>query len=793
MVRVLDRKLVRELFAAKGVLAAIVSIIVVGVMCLVTMAAVYNNLQQARLSYYSQCRMADFGVHLTKVPRSALERVESVPGVSEVRPRIVFDATVDLVDVARPISARVLSLPDEPAPVINNILLRSGGYFTGSRRNEVIINDAFARAHALGAGDRIHLLLNNRRQELHVVGTAISSEFVYLLPPGGLVPNADAYGVFYVPESLAEEVFDFEGACNNIVGLLGPAGRSNPERVLNEIEAVLDEYGVVATTPRARQPSHWFLMNEIAGLKVTAMILPAVFLGVAAMVLNVLMLRMTDQQRTVIGTLKALGYADRALFVHYLKFGVAIGLLGGVLGAALGHVLAGLLAELYTQYFEFPSLVNRPYPLVILMGIGVSVVFSVLGVLRGITRVLRLAPAEAMRPRPPIQGRRVFLEAWQWAWRSIGFRWQMVLRDIFRHRLRTATGMLAAAAGSILLLMTFSMRDAMYEMIDFQFEKVLLSDFDVAFKDARDFSAVHEMRTLPGVDAVEPLFVLGCTLKNGHRSHKGGVTGVTRDARMTVPRNLAGRPVAVPESGLLLTRRLADRLDVRAGDALDIVPVKGDKTPRRVRVAAINDSYLGLVAYADFSWLNHLVGENDAVTSVQLQVDPRLDATDTFYRSLKHLPAVQGVAAIRSQKEQLMNVFVDQMLVSIVIVIVFAAVIFFGSILNSSLISLEERKQQVATFRVLGYSAHDVGMIFLRESLVVNLLGTLLGLPLGYLAALKIGELYSSELFRMPFVIGAASWWSTGILAVLFALVAHLPVQRIINRLNWVETLNIKE
>ncbi|MAG93294.1 MAG: hypothetical protein CMJ48_06040 [Planctomycetaceae bacterium] len=212
-----------------------------------------------------------------------------------------------------------------------------------------------------------------------------------------------------------------------------------------------------------------------------------------------------------------------------------------------------------------------------------------------------------------------------------------------------------------------------------------------------------------------------------------------------------------------------------------------------MRVAAINDSYLGLVAYADFSWLNHLVGENDAVTSVQLQVDPRPGATDTFYRSLKDLPAVQGVAAIRSQKDQLMEVFVEQMLVSIVIVIVFAAVIFFGSILNSSLISLEERKQQVATFRVLGYSAHDVGMIFLRESLVVNLLGTLLGLPLGYLAALKIGELYSSELFRMPFVIGAASWWSTGILAILFALVAHLPVQRIINRLNWVETLNIKE
>ncbi len=790
---VLNRKLRRELFAAKGVLAAIIGIIVIGISCFVSMASVYFNLEQSRRSYYAQCRMADFSVELKKVPLSELDRLNEIAGISEILPRITFQVTVDLEEVEKPLSGLVISLPAHPAPIINSVVLRRGGYFTGRRREEVIVNDAFARQHHIGPGDRIHLLLNNRRQELFVVGTAISSEFVYLLAPGGLVPDPAEYGVFYIKRRFAEEVFDFQGASNQVLGLLDPTRRDRPDAILRRIETRLEPFGVITTTPRSRQPSHWFLTNEINGLRVSVIILPTIFLSVAALILNVLMMRIAQQQRTVVGTLKAVGYGNRELFGHFLKFGTMIGLVGGVLGALLGYALAEWITAIYTEFFEFPRLVNRPYPLVILSGLAISVLFAVLGTLRGIRSVTVLPPAEAMRPRPPRRGRRILLERWRWLWRRLDFRWQMVLRGIFRQRMRTAAALFAAAVGAALILVTLYMRDAMYEMISFQFDKLLLSDFELSLVDERDYGALYEARHLPGVDYVEPVFTVACTFHHNHHRKQGSVTGILHRGQLTVPRDTAGNRVPVPTVGLLLTRKLADVLDVSAGDTLTIVPVKGLREPQQVPVTSIVDSYLGLAAYADFHYLNRLVGEEESITSLSLLTCPDDERTGEFYRQLKRLPVIQTVSAIRDQKAKMIEVLVDKMMVSIVVVIVFAGLIFFGSVLNASLISLAERTQEIAMLRALGYSPREVGVIFLRESLCLNVLGTLLGLPLGYWMSIGVSNLYNTELFRMPLVIQPSSWLVTVVLGFVFTFLAHFPVQRAINKMDWLAALSVKE
>ena len=790
---VLNRKLGRELLAVKGLLAAIVSMIVVGVSCFVAMVSWYFNLEQSRRSYYAQCRMADFSVELKKAPLPAINRLNSIRGISELRPRITFLATADLEGVAKPLSGWVVSLPATPTPVINNIVLRRGSYFTDRRRNEVIVNDAFARAHHLRPGDRLHLILNNRLQELSVVGTAISSEFVYLLGPGGLVPDPESFGVFYVKQRFAEEIFDFQGACNQVVGLLDPSCRERPQRILDEVEDQLRDYGVVTTTPRSRQSSHIFLINEIDGLRVTASVLPAVFLGVAALVLNMLMMRIAEQQRTVVGTLKAIGYSDRELLVHYLKFGVTVGLIGGALGVLIGYLLAGGIGSMYEQFFEFPRLVNQPYPGTMLAGVGISLFFSAAGTLRGVRSVMRLAPAEAMRPRPPKRGRRILIENWLWFWSRIDFRWHMVLRGIFRNRMRTAAAVAAAAVGASLILVTFQMRDAMNEMVSFHFDKVLLSDFELSFQQARDFGALYEAKHLPGVDYAEPVFAIGCTFQNGHIHKQGAITGIVQSARLTVPRDTSGNGVPVPDEGLLLTRKLAESLGIEAGETLRVEPVRGRRHPFDVLVMRVVDSYLGMSAYCDFHYLNRLMGEEESVTSVQLKVQPGERTAEAFYRQLKALPMIESVGAIRDNKEKMVEVLVESMLISVFVTIFFAGLVFFGSVLNASLISLSDRRQEIATFRVLGYLPGEVGSIFLRESLLLNLFGSILGLPLGYWLSVEMGKMYDTEIFRIPLVIHPMSCLLPVIFGVVFTLMAHVAVQRSINKMNWLEALNVKE
>ncbi len=791
--KVLNRKLCRDLYAVKGLLIAIVAIITIGISGFVMYLSLYYNLETARRSYYARCRMADFWVDIEKIPTLELRRLREIPGISEFRSRINFNVSVDLPEVDRPLSGQVISLPEEPTPIINNIVIRSGGYFSDLRSEEVIVNDAFAKSRGIEPGDTIHLLLNNRRQELFVVGTALSSEFVYTMSQGGLLPDTENYGIFYVKRSFAEEVFDFQGATNQIVGLLAPEARARPRRVLDQIETLLEPYGKPTATPLSKQSSNQIVVDQIQKIKVEATIMPTIFLVVAILILNVLMMRIAEQQRTIVGTLKALGVGQATIMRHYLNFGAVIGLIGGVLGVGLGYWFAGAVTDMQRQFFEFPRLVNRPYPYILGVGLLLSVLFAVLGTLRGVRTVMRLKPAEAMRPKPPVVAHRTLLERWRFFWTKLNFRWRMVIRNIFRQRVRTATGLFAATTGAAMILVTMHMLDSFNEIISFQFNKMLLSDYEIALKSEQDYSVYLDAKRLPGVDHVEPVFNLACTFQNGLYRKKGGITGILPHARLTVPRNAQGSAVPIPEAGIMLSRQLAEMLDVKTGDILTVVPLKGETSPLRVPVTRIYESLMGVSAYADIDYLNRLVGEEESVTSLQLKVRPGEEATRALYRELKTFPALQGISSAREQKVALENQIMGAMLAIIVIMVLFAGLVFCGSILTSSLISLAERQQEIATLRVLGYSALDVGGIFLRESVVVNFLGVLIGLPTGYWLSYWIDHASSTEIIRMPFIIAPHSWAVTIVLGVVFALLAHYPVQRTINKMDWLGALNAKE
>ena len=384
--KMLDRKLLREIYRAKGLLLMVTSIIAVGVMCFVSMQTTYRNLVDARARYYSQCRMADFWIDVKKAPSADLAAVANIPGVTDVRQRITFYATADLPDVAEPINSLVISMPHHRGqPVTNDIVLQQGDYFTGRRENEVIVNAAFAAHHRIEPGDFVHLLLNNRRQELFVVGTAISSEYAFLQGPGSLIPDPKRFGVFYIPQRYAEDVFDFNGAANQLVGHLSPSVRDRPDKVLRQIEDQLDDYGVFATTPLSQQASNSFLSADISGIGSMATIIPIIFLTVAAMVLNVLITRLARQQRTVVGTLKALGYGDAQIFLHFMKYGLYVGVLGAALGCGLGHLCAAGLTAVFDYFYQFPDLRNEFQVGTNLLGLIVSVACAEVGSLYALT------------------------------------------------------------------------------------------------------------------------------------------------------------------------------------------------------------------------------------------------------------------------------------------------------------------------------------------------------------------------------------------------------------------------
>ncbi len=328
-------------------------------------------------------------------------------------------------------------------------------------------------------------------------------------------------------------------------------------------------------------------------------------------------------------------------------------------------------------------------------------------------------------------------------------------------------------------------------MISFQFDKVMRNDFSVSFRNEQPEEALDMAKRIPGVLKAEPLFNVAGTFVSKNHQKKGVITGLLPDGIMTVPHDAAGKVVSVPSTGVLITVRMAKLLDVQEGDTIYFTPVKGIRQKHEITVVKIIKSMLGMVVYADYNFLNHMLGESSTITDIQLKTAFTPAEKTNFYAHLKEMPQTQTIGDVQEQKKA-MQVQFQSMLVMSAVMVLFAAIIFFGSVLNASLIAISERKREIATFRVLGYTPGEVSSIFLRENMVLNVIGAILGMPLGYYLLAGMLQSYQTDAFSFPTYVAFSTWGYTFVLAVLFVLTAQWVVHRSILKLNWTEALSMK-
>ncbi|OGV19196.1 MAG: hypothetical protein A2X47_01920 [Lentisphaerae bacterium GWF2_38_69] len=775
-------------------LLAVVAIVAVGVGCFSGMVSVYKNLYNARESYFSKCRMADFWIELKKLPIVELEQIEKIDGISELYSRINKEIIVDLEDVKTPISGRVISLPSVPTPVINNIILKRGSYFSDSKLEEVIVSEKFSQKRNILPGTYINLIMDGIQKKLYVVGTAISSEYMFYTPPGRMAPDDDNYGVFWIKKEFADNVFNFSGACNEIVGILSPDGKKNARLVTDIIKNKLDKnYGVFLKTLHNEQESCLMMNSELQQLRIVAVLMPLIFLCVAVFVLNIQMMRTAEHQRTVIGTLKALGVSLNSISMHFIKLGIIIGLSGGIIGSCLGYFIAEGFTEMYRDLYTFPSIENGFYPELITFSILLAIFFSVLGTLRGIRRMALLSPAEAMRPGPPESCTSIALEKYKFFWSKLDFRWQMVLRSFFRNKRRTMIGIATSALGSVILLLSLGFKDSLNYLVRFQFEKVLTADCTISFRDNLNEGALREASRLPGTTYAEPgLDVPGFFYFEGSEK-RGSIIGVKPDSILLKPRDSKGEKLKIPPVGLLMNNRLAEILGVKEGDTVLFKPIKGERKSLEIPIMALSESSVGMPVYADYEYINKLIGEISVLTSVRLKEAQTDKQKDKFYRELKKYPELSSYINLPEERVKLKRDFISKMDNVVYGMILFAGILFFGSILNSAMISTAERTREIAAFRVIGYHSEEVGAIFLREILIINSIGTLLGLPLGYLLLMFMADAFQNEIFSIPLNVYFPTWFYVIGLALTFMLTAYFFVKITIDKLKWNESLQVKE
>jgi putative ABC transport system permease protein len=787
----LHKKLLRQMWRTRGQTLAVISVVLCGTACLICLASAHRNLLLTRDTYYADYRLADFEIRVERAPLTTLFKLETIPGVRQVRGRIVEEVNLDIPDVSEPRTGRIVSMPDKQETVLNDVLLTKGRWFSDGAAPEVVLSEDFAGANNLTVGDRFEASINNKKYNLKIVGLGLSPEYVYIIRNiQEMVPAPERFGILWIPQTFAENAMNMGSACNSIIGTA--ESDDDVDAILNAADKMLDTYGVFVTWTREDMISPRFLRDELRGLETTARVLPMIFLGISSLILLVVLNRMVRKERTQIGLMKAYGYSNFAVAFHYIQFALILGAIGCLGGFVLGQWLAAQIMGIYNQFYAFPVLMVRVHPDVVVRSMGTALAFATMGAVWAALQAAGIDPATSMRPEAPKYAHRTLIERINAIWSRIGFTSKMIVRNISRNKFRAALNIGGVMVSTGLVMSGNFSADAIAYVLDYQFYENRREDIRVNLALERGKGALFDLGRYDHVRSAEPMLQYPFELKSEWHKVDTLIVGFERDSNMHRIMNRNEEREDVGETGLVLTERLAESLGVQVGDFVRAKPLMGRVTKEKdLRVSKIVRQYLGNSAYMNIDALSRVLDEPFALNTVLLKTAPGHE--QDVNRELKDVPAVSAVEIKRESFYSLKNTIERTMRITNGMVFFFAAVISFSVIYNVTTVSLAERERELASLRVLGFSEQEVGRIMFDENFALAAVGILFGIPFGIGICWWIVDLYSNELYRFPLHLEARTYVYSVFMTLCYVALANLAVRHKIKTLNMVEVLKERE
>ncbi len=792
--KALDRKLLRDLRLMWSQALTIALVVASGIGGFITTLSAVDSLALARDRFYAQGRFADVFAGVKRAPDAFAETLRALPGVADVQTTTEELVRIEIEGLSDPIIGQLIGIDRRRPQRMNLLTLRSGhaadasmspGRMGTDGALPVWVSEAFAVAHGLVPGSRLSALINGKQRTLVMAGVALSPEYIF----AGLwgMPDQRGFGVFWVDHEALAAAYDMQGAFNRVAVKLAPG--ADERAVIDALQRQLARYGGREAHGRADQTSHAMLDNEIKEQRVLGTVLPSIFLGVAAFLLNVVVSRLVATQREQIAALKALGYPNRTIAGHYLKMVLAIVGVGFGLGIALGDALGAMFTGLYAEFFRFPDFEHRIAPWLVLVGLLIAVATAVLGTLNAIGATVRLAPAEAMRPPAPGRYRRTLLE--RLGVMRIPTSLRMILRNMERRPLRTGLSIGGVAAAVAIVIMGNFFRDAIEFIVDSQFRLVMRNDVAVWTLEVVSDRAREELLRLPGVKAAESTRFVPVTLVNGHRRERSQIRGYATVPELYRIIDVDRRETLPAGDGLVLTDRLAAKLGLRVGDVVLAEVLEGRPRTLELVVDATVREMMGLNAYMNREALNRALGEGDLSSGFMLALDA--GAEPALLTATRKMPRVAGAFSKATMLRNMEEISARNIRIMSTVLTLFAAVIAVGVVYNNARIALAERTWELASLRVLGFTRAEVSALLLGEMAISIAVALPLGMALGFGLVQLITGLLKSDQFFFPVVILPRTYAWAALCIVAAGVASALVVRRRIDRLDMVAALKTRE
>lgn len=554
-------------------------------------------------------------------------------------------------------------------------------------------------------------------------------------------------------------------------------------------------------TDREALPEYTDYGDNADRLRNIGQVFPVIFFLVAALISLTTMTRMVEEQRTQIGTLKALGYKKSAIAAKYICYAFFATLLGSVLGMLIGEkIIPYIIITAYgIMYHNVANTISIDYqPGFALIASAASVVCTVGATLFASGKELQETPASLMRPPAPKEGKRVLLERFTFIWKHLSFSWKSTIRNLFRYKKRLIMTVFGIAGSMGLMLVGFGLQDSISDIAAIQYRELqhydgmVIEDSDATEEEhAELFEYMKENEQIAHCNRVQMTKISapkGSSSVSIYLFVPESLSEFAKD--VTLKNRITGETYELTDEGAAISEKTASLLGLKVGD---MIPLKKGDKEYKVRVAVITENYMSHYLYMTPRVYEQTFGEKPEYENIvfTMQEDCKDDLEMAGSRILAN-PGALSISYTSSLASQ-----VDRMLSTldavILVLIVSAGMLAFVVLYNLNNINITERQRELATLKVLGFYDGEVSQYVLRENVILTVLGIMFGAVFGILIHRYVITTVEVDAVMFGRNIKPLSFLYSGILTSIFSIVVNGVMHFKLKTIDMVESLKSVE
>ena len=780
----LGRKLWRTAKVYKVQFISMILLIALGIGVFVGFNAEWVTIGEDTDAFFRDCGFADYRIMDEDGISSAdVDKIRDIEGVTGVSRFLSVNA-----DVAG--SDDQLALTVTESEHTSGFVLMEGEEYDRWDAEGFWLMDKYAELHGIRPGDKLTVTFEDMEFTGTVRGLIESAEYLICVrDESQVMPDFDTYGYVYAAPAMLKKVMEqqireeepdidddimsiaVKEACDEVYCQVNVNSSMDKQEIQDAVDEALGRSLLILT--KDENVSYAESRGEMNEGKTMGTVLPVLFLAIAILTMITTMNRITISEKTQIGTLKALGFRDRRIIRHYTSYAVVISLAGSVLGMIFGYLLCRMVMSqdgMMGTYFVMPDWTIH-IPLWIWAVVLVIVMLTIFIGYLSVRELLRGTASETLRPYTPKHIHRLLLEG-TGIWQKMRFGTKWNLRDIFRHKSRSAMSFIGTFGCMLMLVASFGINQTMTNFLDTFYDgtavyasKVFLSS-DADNKDAIDLAGELEGDYSASVSA-----------KVGDKTVSADVYNITHGLYRFIDKD--SNTVALPQDGALICKRLAREFGVEAGDTVTIEPYGTDES-YDVRISGINGSLTESISmteeYAETLGLTD--SEEYKINSVYTMTPKEQIGTSS------KITSVQSKQDIIDSFDSFMEIFYFFIIVLIVASVLLCLIVLY----NLGIMSYMERYREMATLKVLGFRNKAIGRLLISQNLWIAVAGTLLGIPAGIWALNVLMDLLAGE-YEMETVVGPVSILPATALNLGVAVIVGWMISRRNRRINMVEAL----